>query len=359
MARKKRRSATPLFLFLSALLLMALIFIGLNTLSKTERYQYESSLTPTPSPTPRNVAVTMDPNLITPTPAPTAMAIQNGSKGDLVSAIQQRLKELGYYQGEVDGQFGAASKAAVIWFQTQHQLDADGIVGDKTYELLFSASAGQAVATPSPASTDVLQGSVPLLVNRSHTLDASFLPSDLVYLKDECPADLVTIKGSDIQGVKTAVDALKTMLSAAHEDGITVWQVSAGYRSYAYQKSLFDKKVKAFMDNGSDRSSAISSTRVTVADPGSSEHHTGLAFDITVPGTATFLGTKQCTWLHEHCWEYGFIIRYTDEKEKITGYTGEAWHIRYVGLEHSTLMRDMNYCLEEYVDYLNGAQTQQ
>ena len=114
MARKKRRSATPLFLFLSALLLMALIFIGLNTLSKTERYQYESSLTPTPSPTPRNVAVTMDPSLITPTPAPTAMAIQNGSKGDLVSAIQQRLKERGYYQGEVDGQFGAASKAAVF-----------------------------------------------------------------------------------------------------------------------------------------------------------------------------------------------------------------------------------------------------
>ena len=71
-----------------------------------------------------------------------------------------------------------------------------------------------------------------------------------------------------------------------------------------------------------------------MADPGSSEHHTGLAFDITVAGTI-FKGTEQQIWLHEHCWDYGFIIRYQEDKEKITGFLAECWHIRYVGLPHS------------------------
>ncbi len=91
-----------------------------------------------------------------------------------------------------------------------------------------------------------------------------------------------------------------------------------------------------------------------MAEPGYSEHHLGLAIDINVPGASTFKGTKQCTWLHEHCWEYGFIIRYQEDKEKITGYTAEAWHIRYVGVEHSLLIRDLGLCLEEYLDGIDA-----
>ena len=52
----------------------------------------------------------------------------------------------------------------------------------------------------------------------------------------------------------------------------------------------------------------------------------------------------------EHCWEYGFILRYTEEKEAITGFIAEAWHFRYVGVEHSLIMRDENLCLEEYIE---------
>lgn len=354
MSRKRRRSATPLFLCLSAALLLALVFVGLNALSKSENYAYEASLTPTPSPTPRMVSVTRDPSAVTATPAPTALLIQSGARGDTVLALQKRLSELGYYSGEIDGQFGAGTKNAVIWFQNQHGLQADGIVGEKTYELLFSSSAQQAAATPTPAATDVLAGNAPLLVNRAHTLNASFFPTDLVYLRDVCPEGLVKIKGSEIQGVRTAVDALIGMLTAAQADGVDNWQVSAGYRSYGYQKTLFDQKVAQFVAQGYSKASAVSSARVTVADPGASEHHTGLAFDMTVPGQ-TFADTKQCAWLHEHCWDYGFIIRYTDDKQRITGFTGEAWHIRYVGPTHSKAMRDLGYCLEEYVDYLAGA----
>ena len=99
------------------------------------------------------------------------------------------------------------------------------------------------------------------------------------------------------------------------------------------------------------RSKAISVTKLGVADPGCSEHHTGLAFDLNVPGK-TFIETEQCDWLQKHCWEYGFIIRYTDEKQEITGFRGEKWHVRYVGIEHSLPMRDNGMCLEEYVEYL-------
>ena len=97
---------------------------------------------------------------------------------------------------------------------------------------------------------------------------------------------------------------------------------------------------------------AVSATRQTVADPGTSEHHTGLAFDITVPGTI-FKGTPEQKWLHKHCWEYGFVIRYQEDKEKITGYLAEVWHVRYVGLPHSIDMRNRNLCLEEYVGILD------
>ena len=83
-------------------------------------------------------------------------------------------------------------------------------------------------------------------------------------------------------------------------------------------------------------------------EPGCSEHQLGLSFDINVPGRS-FKGTKQCTWLHEHCWEYGFILRYQEGKEAITGFKAEAWHYRWVGLEHARRMKEENLCLEEYI----------
>ena len=67
-----------------------------------------------------------------------------------------------------------------------------------------------------------------------------------------------------------------------------------------------------------------------------------------VPGSI-FKGTEEQKWLHRHCWEYGFVIRYQEDKEKITGYLAECWHVRYVGLPYSLDMLDRNQCLEEYL----------
>ena len=86
-----------------------------------------------------------------------------------------------------------------------------------------------------------------------------------------------------------------------------------------------------------------------MAVPGFSEHHLATCFDITVPGVA-FAGTKQHKWLLENCWDYGFILRYPEDKTEITGFVAEAWHYRYVGVEHAHIMRDEDLCLEEYIE---------
>ncbi|MED9958493.1 MAG: M15 family metallopeptidase, partial [Christensenellales bacterium] len=159
---------------------------------------------------------------------------------------------------------------------------------------------------------------------------------------------VVYIKGSEIEGNREAVDKLMEMLRAAIADGLGDWQISAGYRSVAYQQQLWDNRVYEYRQQGLSASEAQSATARYVAVPGSSEHHTGLAFDVTVPGES-FPLTEQSKWLAEHCWDYGFIIRYTEEKEDITGISAEPWHVRYVGQPHARIMRDENWCLEEYI----------
>lgn len=280
-----------------------------------------------------------------PTPTPTAAAslLKKGDSGDAVRQMQARLKELGYYTGEVDGSFGGGTEEAVRLFQRQNQLDVDGIAAKMTFAALYREDAKRVTVAPTPDPNQM-----PLLVNRDHPVDSAYAPDDLVVLKNVIPSSVATVKGSDTEGDHTAVNAMIDMFTAAQADGVTRWQISAGYRSYSYQQKLFDKQVQEYLDQGFSQANARSATRQTVADPGTSEHHTGLAFDITVPGT-TFKGTGEQIWLHKHCWDYGFIIRYQEDKEKITGYIAECWHIRYVGLPHSQNMRDRDQCLEEYL----------
>lgn len=336
---------------LLAVLLIAAIILGVRVASLVDLTYVEMSLTPTPVPAYGNVMqVTVDPSL--PTPAP---VLRSGSEGDEVVRLQERLKELGYYTSTVDGQFGPGTKSAVILFQAQHGLDADGIVGEDTRNMLYSDQAHQVVvtATPEPQPTvadapGYTADGMPMLVNREILLPDGYQPADLVDMSSYCDPNLVIIKHQGTQGERVAVDALMSMLQYAHNAGLTTWQVSAGYRTVEYQQELFDDSVQDYLDQGFSLKNAQSATRLTVADPGASEHHLGLAFDITVPGKY-FVDTQQSVWLAENCWSWGFVIRYTKEKEDITGYLAEPWHIRYVGTQHSLTMKNENLCLEEYI----------
>ena len=273
-----------------------------------------------------------------------------GASGDEVTRLQQRLKDLGYLNGKVDGKYGGGTKRAVISFQRRNGLKTDGVAGETTLAKLY---ADDAVAAPENTEpVDVLAGEVPMLVNADHPVDEYFVPADLVNLKDVLDKKLVTIKYKKTQGVRTAVEALQTMLEAAKEDKITKWQVSAGYRTWDDQVKLLNAKISSYRKKNKDWSSskARRAALKSVAEPGCSEHHLGLAFDINVKGAKTFSSTKQYKWLKENCWDYGFIMRYTKEKEKITGFTAEAWHIRYVGVNHAKYMQEHDLCLEEYIE---------
>ena len=134
----KKNPKTIAGLAVMAVLLAALLFMVVRLIPVAQEVRREMSLTPTPLPDiPANVmAVTPDP--AGPTPEP---ILRTGSRGQEVKDLQSRLNVLGYYNDEIDGQFGAMTKAAVIDFQKANGLDADGMVGSETKELLYSVNA--------------------------------------------------------------------------------------------------------------------------------------------------------------------------------------------------------------------------
>ncbi len=134
----KKNPKTIAGLIVSAVLLTALLVMAVKTIPVVQEVRREISLTPTPlPPVPDSVmAVTPDPSQ--PTAAP---VLRNGSKGQDVKDLQSRLAGLGYYTGDIDGEFGPGTKEAVTAFQKANGLEADGIVGEETRKLLFSVNA--------------------------------------------------------------------------------------------------------------------------------------------------------------------------------------------------------------------------
>ena len=151
---------------------------------------------------------------------------------------------------------------------------------------------------------------------------------------------------------------LNEMFCACQEAGLRPLICSA-YRTQAVQTRLYNNKISRLQAAGYGRESAREEAGRWVAVPGTSEHQTGLALDIVSAGYQ-LLNKKQETtaeqkWLMEHCWEYGFILRYPSEKCEITGIGYEPWHYRYVGKEAALAMRDSGLCLEEYLEELEKA----
>ena len=310
------------------------------------QYGYgDASLIPA-TPTP-GAGVTPSPaQAVTPSPQPTATparVLKKGMTGESVRQMQESLISLGYLDDAADGSFGQKTYDALVMFQAVNSLSADGIAGQQTLGTLYGGSALPASAAP---EMDYL-----LLVNRENKLDKSYMPTDLVSIESVIPSDVVKVKYSGTKANRTAVEALGRMLEDAAAQGIGDWQISSAYRGYADQQKLVDNSVANYQKNNPSWSKerCLSATYQTVAPAGTSEHQTGLAFDMTVPGVS-FTGTKQQKWLHEHCYEYGFVVRFTEDKQAITGFLAESWHIRYVGTQVAQVMTYNNWCLEEYIE---------
>ena len=106
------------------------------------------------------------------------------------------------------------------------------------------------------------------------------------------------------------------------------------------------------MDMGYSRVEATQMAATRILPPGTSEHNAGLAMDICVASTsANFEQTDEFAWLMENAADYGFILRYPEDKQDITKITYEPWHWRYVGVENAKAMKASGECLEEYLGY--------
>ena len=151
---------------------------------------------------------------------------------------------------------------------------------------------------------------------------------------------------------KRAAPAMREMIQAAKEDGVELMLCSA-YRSIEKQPQQFDRSQQAYMAQGMSEEEAYAKTATETAIPGTSEHQTGLAADIVTPTyqmlDAGFADTPAGQWLSEHATEYGFVLRYPQDKQEVTGIIYESWHYRFVGKTHAKLMKESGLCLEEYL----------
>lgn len=180
-----------------------------------------------------------------------------------------------------------------------------------------------------------------VLVDKQRKLPSNYVPEDLV------KPDVLFNAGDKTAHPtlrKEAADSLENLFKQAKKDDITLYLVS-GYRSYQSQEQLFNSYVKKQGKQSAEQYSAL---------PGTSEHQTGLAADVTSKSllmelNETFGDTPEGKWLKDHAHEFGFIISYPEDKTSITGYAYEPWHIRYVGNPQATYIYNHQLTLEEAV----------
>lgn len=168
-----------------------------------------------------------------------------------------------------------------------------------------------------------------MFVNKYHLLNKDFKANDIVNV-----SSTYGYEGNSLN--KEAYEAFKNLANDAKKEGHTIVILSS-YRTYEYQEKLWNK------DKDDDY----------VARPGASEHVTGLAMDVSDfnDKNDSFKDTESYTWMINNCYKYGFILRYPEGKENITGYSYEAWHYRYVGIDLATKIYNENITFDEYYAY--------
>lgn len=221
-----------------------------------------------------------------------------------------------------------------IEHKEKQAMEAQGnVVFPKVQETIAKIEGGLAVVN-NPDSTLVL-------VNKKRRLPDLYEPQDLVI-----PKVRFLYEGDNEKKKmrKEAATALERMFQQANSEKISLFAVSA-FRSFERQKALNTMYKKQDGEAKTAMSSAV---------PGTSEHQTGLAIDITSQSAnfqlePLFGDTKEGKWLAENAHKFGFIIRYEKEKEAITGYTYEPWHVRYVGNPYATYLYENQFTLEEVI----------
>ena len=174
------------------------------------------------------------------------------------------------------------------------------------------------------------------LINRSHPLAKSYSPS-------LAPV----IEGSSVTADSRVAEAYQKMYNDALAQNVILTPY-AGYCSYSRQQTNYDNKVQAFMLQNMTKEEAEANAQKRIEPAGCSENGAGLSVDIS-SASAGFASTNEYKWLTENAHNYGFILRYPEDKTDITGMIYQPWHWRYVGIDAAKEMKQTNKCLEEYL----------
>ena len=171
-------------------------------------------------------------------------------------------------------------------------------------------------------------------------------------IRDDYAPDLVEAENGYLVD-RTCLDSLLQMLRDCRAAGYDA-QITSAYRDNDTQVYLYDRKVNYYLGLGYSLDNARKEAGTVVAFPGTSEHQLGLAVDL-VDSSYWVLDDAQAytpaqQWLMAHCWEYGFILRYPNDKSPYTGIIYEPWHYRYVGTDVAKELRESGLCLEEYLN---------
>ncbi len=204
-----------------------------------------------------------------------------------------------------------------------------------------ACSKEDAVAVVAEKLTDVEK--YPYIISDS-PLDENWSPSDLVMLIGAPNGDKVLLR-------EEAARAYLEMHDAMISDGMSMIP-EEGWRSAASQTDLYNKEIYALMAQGSSYDDAAADVKKSIMPGGLDEHQLGLTIDVTTQGGElqdNFANLAQGRWLIKNAYKYGFIFRYPDTKEEITGLAARPWELRYVGKDTAEFMAKHSLCLEEYI----------
>ncbi|MBP3907405.1 MAG: M15 family metallopeptidase [Turicibacter sp.] len=216
---------------------------------------------------------------------------------------------------------------------------------DENYSVTYALQYAKYPNVKSKFYQDIVEtpntNSLLVLVNQNYRLDEFYAPTDFV------PVEVPITPYSQVNTNylrRDAADATELLFSKAQEAGYEL-TLRTGYISYSVQKNLYNQDV---YEMGLEYADKFNSR------PGHSEHQTGLAIDITTPSinnelSLEFADTEEGKWVLAHAHEYGFIIRYPENRESEVGYFYEPYHLRYVGVEVATEIFENNWTLEDYI----------
>ena len=270
-----------------------------------------------------------------------APSFQNQQTANMVQAEEKQSADLAQEQGQLSDEGGElllTETGGNDHSGNDAKYSAEEILGASHSQKLLKQNTGT-VGTEGFSKDDWNL----ILVNKQHPV-----PEDYTF-------EMGTIT-ANMKCDARILPELFAMLQAAKEDGVNLI-VCSPYRDISLQNVLFERKINLYMGQGDNYMEAYKKASQIVTVPGASEHQIGLALDI-ICDTYTILDegfgkTAAGQWLWAHSREYGFILRYPEGKEHITGIDYEPWHFRYVGKEAAAIIMDNGLTLEEFVESIS------